>query len=579
MKLQHIELSKLKLSPINVRKHGGKDVDDLVASIRSLGVIQPLLVRPNCDGFEVIAGQRRLLACQALAQETGKADPVPCAVLESGDDAVAIEASLAENVARLPMDEIDQYEAFAALTAQGRSIADIAGQFGVTELLVKRRLAIAELIDPILNAYRKGDIDAETLRQLTMATKTQQKAWFKLFRDPKQHAPTGKRLKAWLFGGAEIPVSSALFPPEQYGGAIVSDLFGEERYFDDAQKFWKLQLEAVIHRQAAYLEAGWSDVVIMETGKSFNQYDKVKRAKKEGGKVYISCAANGEIGFHEGWLDQKEAARIDKAKAAAKAKGKDAKEDQAPAKPELTKAAIRYLDLHRQNAVRVELLKSPQIALRLIAASAVSNAGLWDVRPELQFANGNKAIAESIRASKAQAALEAERQAVRELLNLPYADGALLKPWPVSPDTCTLFARLLEMTDKDVLRVLTALMAESLPAGSAEVEVLGHNLGVDMDKWWSPDDAFFDLLRDKPAITAMVEEVAGNRTAAQYRTDTAKAQKDVIRDSLAGARGRKKVEGWKPRYMRFPMQAYTKRRGLPAVARWNAVKKLFDKKQ
>ena len=170
-------------------------------------------------------------------------------------------------------------------------------------------------------------------------------------------------------------------------------------------------------------------------------------------------------------------------------------------------------------------------------------------------------------------------QAVRELLNLPHKDGSLLKPWPVSPDTCTLFARLLEMTDKDVLRVLTALMAESLPAGSAEVEALGHILDVDMDKWWAPDDAFFDLLRDKGAINAMVEEVAGNRTAAQYRTDTAKAQKDVIRESLAGARGRKKVEAWKPRYMRFPMQAYTKRKGLPAVGRWNAVKKLFDKKQ
>ena len=84
------------------------------------------------------------------------------------------------------------------------------------------------------------------------------------------------------------------------------------------------------------------------------------------------------------------------------------------------------------------------------------------------------------------------------------------------------------MTDKDVLRVLTSLMAESLPAGSAEVEALGHILEVDMDKWWAPDDAFFDLLRDKGAINAMVEEVAGNRTAAQYRTDTAKAQKDVI---------------------------------------------------
>ena len=121
---------------------------------------------------------------------------------------------------------------------------------------------------------------------------------------PEQHAPTGKRLKAWLFGGAEIPVSSALFPPEQYGGAIVSDLFGEERYFDDAQKFWKLQLEAVIHRQAAYLEAGWSDVVIMETGE-LPQYDKVKRGKKEGGKVYISCAANGEVGFLKAGLTRR----------------------------------------------------------------------------------------------------------------------------------------------------------------------------------------------------------------------------------------------------------------------------------
>ena len=426
MKLQHIELSKLKLSPINVRKHGGKeDLDELVASIRSLGVIQPLLVRPNCDGFEVIAGQRRLLACQALAQETGKADPVPCAVLESGDDAVAIEASLAENVARLPMDEIDQYEAFAALTAQGRSIADIAGQFGVTELLVKRRLAIAELIDPILNAYRKGDIDAETLRQLTMATKTQQKAWFKLFRDPKQHAPTGKRLKAWLFGGAEIPVSSALFPPEQYGGAIVSDLFGEERYFDDAQKFWKLQLEAVIHRQAAYLEAGWSDVVIMETGKHFHQYDKVKRGKKEGGKVYISCAANGEIGFHEGWLDQKEAARRDKAKAKAEAKGErrgqgrpgpgEAGADQGrdplsrPAPPERRQGGAAQEPADRAAAHRGERRQQ---------------RGLWDVRPELQFANGNKAIAESVRASKAQAAFEAER-AGRARAAGPSAQGRL----------------------------------------------------------------------------------------------------------------------------------------------------------
>jgi len=566
MKLQHIELSNLKLSPLNVRKRGAEeDLGELIASIRSLGVIQPLLVRPNCDGFEVVAGQRRLLACQAIAQELGKAEPVPCAVLESGDDALAIEASLAENVARLPMDEIDQYEAFAALKAQGRSIADIAGQFGVTELLVKRRLAIAGLIEPILNAYRKEEIDPETIRHLTMATPKQQKAWFKLFRNDQ--APTGRWLKEWLFG-AEIAVSSALFPLEQYSGNIVADLFGEERYFDDAEKFWKLQMEAVTQKQTDYLTAGWSDVVVMEVGKGFYHYDKVKRSKKDGGTVYISCAGNGEIGFHEGWMDQKEATRREKAraKAAAKANGEAVKDDQPPAKPELTKTAIRYLELHRQNAVRVELLQRPQLALRLIAASVISREGPWDDHPETQNANGNMLIAKSVDESKATATFDAERVAVADLL----------APESRSSDVCTLLARLIAMSDEDVLRVLTFLMAESLPAGSPEVEALGHLLEVDMDKWWTPDDAFFELLRDKPAITAMVEEVAGKTAANEYRTATAKIQKDVIRASLAGTHGRKKVDGWKPRYMRFPMQPYTKRRGLPAVEQWKAIRKLFQ---
>jgi len=574
MKLQHIELQQLKVSPANVRKHGSKDVSDLIASIRSLGVIQPLLVRPNCDGFEVIAGQRRLRACQALEAETGKADPVPCAILDSGDDAAAIEASLAENVARLPMDEIDQYKAFTALKAQGRTIDDIASQFGVTGLLVRKRLAIANLIGPILTAYRKDEIDVPTIRQLTMATKAQQKRWHKLFRDPDQYAPTGRLLKSWLFG-AEIPVSNALFPLDLYSGNVVSDLFGDEQYFDDAETFWKLQLEAVIHRQAAYLEAGWSDVVIMQTGEHFYHYDKVKRGKAEGGKVYISCAADGEVEFHEGWLGEKEAMRLDRARA--KDAGQDDPQQEVPAKPELTKAAIRYLELHRHNAVRNELLKSPQVALRLIAANAISNHGLWDVRPEPQSTDRNEAVAGSIDASKAQEAFGAERQAVRKLLELPHEEGFLMRPSWEPLDSCALFARLLELTDENVLRILTFVMAETLQAGSAEVEVLGDMLRVDMDRWWTPDEAFLDLLRDKPMINAMLAEIAGKRTAAEYVSATAKVQKSIIRACLEGTGGRKKPEGWKLRYMHFPMQSYTKRKGLPATEQWKAVRKLFAK--
>jgi ParB family chromosome partitioning protein len=110
------------------------------------------------------------------------------------------------------------------------------------------------------------------------------------------------------------------------------------------------------------------------------------------------------------------------------------------------------------------------------------------------------------------------------------------------------------------------------------VEALGYLLKVDMEQWWTPDEAFFELLRDKPAINAMLAEVAGGDVAKARITDTARAQKDVIAACLAGTGGRKQVKNWKPRYMRFPMQPYTSRKGLPAAEQWNAVRKLFDKK-
>lgn len=572
MKLQHIDLSQLKISPLNVRKRGAEnDLGELIASIRSLGVIQPLLVRPNCDGYEVIAGQRRLLACQALQGESAEAIQVPCALLENGDDAVAIEASLAENVARLPMDEIDQYEAFAALTGQGRSIADIASQFGVTELLVKRRLAIASLIPPVLKAYRDGSIEPETIQQLTMATPKQQKAWFKLLRDPEEYAPTGRRLKAWLFG-AEIPVSSAIFPPERYTGNIVSDLFGEERYFDDAEKFWKLQMEAIIHRQAAYLEEGWSDVVISEVGAHFHQYDKVKRSKTKGGNVYIACASNGEIAFHEGWLDAKEAERRDRKAATASADVTGP--EKSTQRAELTSAALRYIDLHRQNAVRAKLLISPPVALRLLVASVICREGLWEARPEIQNAQRNEAIAASVAASPATTVFETEREEIRTLLGLP-GTGFLTAQERGAASVSVLLERLLNLTDKEVMRVLTCLVAETLPAGSVLVEMVGFLLAVGSTLSWTPDDAFFDLLRDKPAINAMLAEIAGKQTARIHLTETAKVQKEAIRHCLAGTGGRKKVDRWLPRYFHFPMQGYTKRKGLPAVEQWNAIKNHF----
>ena len=64
--LHHIPLAQLKVSKLNARRHGAKEIASLTASIAAIGLLQPLLVRRQGDGFAIVAGQRRYLAAKAL---------------------------------------------------------------------------------------------------------------------------------------------------------------------------------------------------------------------------------------------------------------------------------------------------------------------------------------------------------------------------------------------------------------------------------------------------------------------------------------------------------------------------------
>ncbi|WP_245460079.1 ParB/RepB/Spo0J family partition protein [Mesorhizobium sp. M1B.F.Ca.ET.045.04.1.1] len=312
MQLAHIPIDRLNISALNMR-HGKRapDISDILPSVRARGVLVPLLVRPNGspETFEIVAGRRRYFAAKSLADERGESDALPCAIMEDGDDADALEASLIENIARLDPDEVSQWETFSRLIREGRAIADIAATFGLTELQVKRVLALGELLPKIREAYRREEIDAETARYLTMASKAQQKDWLALYADPEQYAPRGFQLKQWLFGGQSISTKVALFAIEDYPGLIVSDLFGEDSYFADADLFWLKQNEAIAARRDAYLEAGWAQVNVLEPGQYFHSWDHEKTPKKKGGKVVITVSHRGEVECHEGWLSRKEARR------------------------------------------------------------------------------------------------------------------------------------------------------------------------------------------------------------------------------------------------------------------------------
>ncbi|MDC8640505.1 ParB/RepB/Spo0J family partition protein [Xanthomonas hortorum] len=166
-----VPLSQLlpRRSKRNARKTQRLSIPELAASIARIGLLQNLVVILSADGeqYEVVAGDRRLTALKLLAKKKRIAAEfeVPCLLVP---DASARTVSLAENLLREQMHPADQFEAFAALVKEGRPIEDIAADFGVSPLVVQRRLKLANISPRLLADYRAGAVTLEQLMALTI---------------------------------------------------------------------------------------------------------------------------------------------------------------------------------------------------------------------------------------------------------------------------------------------------------------------------------------------------------------------------------------------------------------------------
>jgi len=571
MELKHIDIAKLAVSPANMRAKGkAPDIASILPSVRARGVLVPLIVRAqSCakageggspSTYEIVAGKRRYHAALAVAAEGGGIEELPCAVMEAGDDAAALEASLIENIARLDPDEVTRWETFTRLVREGRSPEAIALTFGLTELQVKRTLALGNLLPRIRALYRAEKIDAVTVRHLTLASKTRQREWLELYGSADAYAPVGQQLKAWLFAGASISTKVALFDLASFEGEIVADLFGEDSYFADAGQFWAAQNAAIESWADAYREAGWSGVVILEPGQPFYAWEYERRTKGKGGKVYLAIGHRGEVAFHEGYVSLKEARRLERGEVVEK-----------PVRPEVTAATNDYIDLHRHAAVRARLAHEPGVALRVAVAHMIASSPLWSVRVEPQRAS-NEAVTDSVETSASETAFDAKR---REVLALLGFDAETPTVTGEGEGLAALFAKLAQLDDASVLAILAVVMGETLDARSEIVDLLGQHLAVDMSQVWQADDALLDLVRDREVLLALVEDVAGRKVAEANAKEKGNTLKTILRDCLAGANGRPKAEGWAPRWLRFPASGYTARGGVGSAVRGAAAAALI----
>ena len=226
-----------------------------------------------------------------------------------------------------------------------------------------------------------------------------------------------------------------------------------------------------------------------------------------------------------------------------------------PARCELSKAMQNYLELHRHAAVRVELLQHPGVALRLMVAHAIGGLRAVAGRARAAAGSRNEAIAESIGQSRAQSAFAEVRQQIEALLGSSSNDDVIDLPGDVTTATATLFARLLSLSDDEVLQVLAFVMADSLEVGTAVLEAVGNHLS---DRHGPVLAAGRRVLRSAAWQGRGQRHARRGRGPRRWRIKTSarrwRRRRGSSRTAWPAPMAAQQVEGWLPGYLAFPFQ-------------------------
>jgi ParB family chromosome partitioning protein len=143
--VRDIPLEKVQPNPTQPRMTFHQEtLQELAASIREHGVLQPILVRPAAEGYEIIAGERRWRASKLAGKDT-----IP-AIVERFDDATALEIALIENLQREDLSPLDEAVIYKKMTDElGYSIRQLAGKLGKDKGYVENRLRLASAPDDV----------------------------------------------------------------------------------------------------------------------------------------------------------------------------------------------------------------------------------------------------------------------------------------------------------------------------------------------------------------------------------------------------------------------------------------------
>jgi len=202
--VRDIPLHEIAPNPFQPRKSfPGDALDELKASIAEYGVLVPVIVRRQGEGYELIAGERRWRACAALQRPT-----IP-AIVRASDDRQTLEFAIVENLQREDLNPLEEAAGFAYLMDEYALTQDeVARRLGKSRPAVANTLRLLTLGDAIKTMLADGRLSAGHARALLAAPEHHRAA---LAQRAVNEGLTVRALER--LAGATAPVAKAAAPP------------------------------------------------------------------------------------------------------------------------------------------------------------------------------------------------------------------------------------------------------------------------------------------------------------------------------------------------------------------------------
>jgi len=167
--IQEIPLSQIRPNPNQPRVAFEESaMQELKASMQERGILQPILLRPTKDGYQIVAGERRWRAANALQWNT-----LP-AIVKDMDDREVVEVALVENLQREDLNPLEAARALKYLADEfGLTQEEIAERIGKERSTVANSLRLLQLPEEIQAMLSRGEISAGHARALLRLTTPQ----------------------------------------------------------------------------------------------------------------------------------------------------------------------------------------------------------------------------------------------------------------------------------------------------------------------------------------------------------------------------------------------------------------------